>query len=81
MIDIEIPHINTVKNGIPLLEILEKIFRITSCLAIENRALDPPIMEDKITDVVAKIADIATNSRIQKLFVATVSAASTGAVD
>ena len=66
---------------LPFFEILENIPGRTSCLDIEKRALEPPIIEDKITEVVAKRADIATNSKSQKLLVAWVKASSTGAVE
>ena len=78
---IEIPLIITVIIGMPLSEILEKTYGITSCRAMQNKALEPPIIDDNITEVVAKSADMATNSSIQMLLVATPRAVSSGAVD
>ena len=79
--DMEIPVIITVNDGMPFFEILENIIGRDLCRDIEKRALEPPIIEDKITEVVANNADMATNSNMNKLLVATVKAASTGSVD
>ena len=81
MADIAIPAISTVNIGTPPFEILENTLGSTSFRDIENKALEPPIIEARITEVVAKSADMATNSRISKLFVATVRAVSIGAAD